>query len=149
MNEQRVRALTDDLMLVVRMGRVTASWVAEQFDTTIARHLAAAEAGPGPDGCRHLRHCCSLLGGECTCAQPDDQLARAADVESQQERFEEWAETNNTGLSLDQVFMSTEGVPDNPYLAHDTRLAFGAWMSGALSALDAGKGATTPPIPAQ
>jgi len=43
-----------------------------------------------------------------------------------QEAFEEWAEFQ--GLCLDQLFMSTDGAPDNPYEDHVTRLCFEAWM---------------------
>lgn len=43
------------------------------------------------------------------------------------ERFEIWAEDND--LCTDQLFMSSDGVPDNPYEDGTTRAAYGAWMT--------------------
>lgn len=34
---------------------------------------------------------------------------------------------------LDQIFMSTEGVPDNPFESEDTRMAFDIWRAGRAS----------------
>lgn len=44
-----------------------------------------------------------------------------------QYRFEEWAEEK--GFWLDQIFMGTDGFPDNPYKDDDTRLAYEIWCA--------------------
>lgn len=41
--------------------------------------------------------------------------------------FEGWADEN--GLCLDQIFMSTGGVPSNPYEKKSTRLAYEIWCA--------------------
>jgi hypothetical protein len=41
--------------------------------------------------------------------------------------FEEWADSK--GFCLDQLFMSTDGVPLNPYENNDTHLAFEIWCA--------------------
>lgn len=41
--------------------------------------------------------------------------------------FEGWAD--DQGLSLDQIFMSTDEVPSNPYADKGTRLAYEIWCA--------------------
>ncbi|GAA4087161.1 hypothetical protein GCM10022414_07400 [Zhongshania borealis] len=43
------------------------------------------------------------------------------------EQFEAWADEK--GFCLDQIFMSTNGVPDNPYENEDTKLAYEIWCA--------------------
>lgn len=45
------------------------------------------------------------------------------------EEFEDWA--HDKGMCLDQIFMSTDGVPENPYENSDTKLAFEIWVESA------------------
>jgi len=44
-----------------------------------------------------------------------------------QEAFEEWA-AKNTALCLDEIIISSDGVPVNPYFEHDTKFAYAIWM---------------------
>lgn len=53
--------------------------------------------------------------------------ARSATGEREVERFEDWA--GPAGFCLDQIFMSTDGVPDNPFLDKDTKLAYRIWLA--------------------
>ena len=46
------------------------------------------------------------------------------------ERFELWVEQNGLGLCLDQVFMSTDGVPVNPYEDETTKAIYAAFIAG-------------------
>jgi hypothetical protein len=54
------------------------------------------------------------------------------EILSCQESFEVWADGQD--LCLDQIFMSTDGVPENPYEDFDTAQAYtvwcAAWQSG-------------------
>lgn len=43
------------------------------------------------------------------------------------ERFELWAE--GAEMCLDQVFMSTSGIPKNPYQDRGTHLAYPIWLA--------------------
>ena len=44
-----------------------------------------------------------------------------------QEQFEVWA--GKEDFCLDQIFMSTSGVPENPYEDEDTRYAYDIWLA--------------------
>lgn len=50
--------------------------------------------------------------------------------ETYQLEFERWASEHEAEheLSLDQLFMSTNGVPENPYLSKATRLCYDAFL---------------------
>ena len=63
----------------------------------------------------------AALGGT-----PADQPS-VAPSETCMEQFEVWAETK--GMRLDQLFLSTWGVPENPYEDSDTRLAYEIWLA--------------------
>jgi hypothetical protein len=43
------------------------------------------------------------------------------------EQFEMWAE--NLGLCMDELFMSSHGVPDNPFEDRDTKNFYAAWLA--------------------
>ena len=43
------------------------------------------------------------------------------------EKFEEWADGKN--FVMDEIFMSTDGVPDNPFTDDDTKLAYEIWCA--------------------
>lgn len=43
------------------------------------------------------------------------------------ESFELWAETLD--LCLDEIFMSSDGVPENPYESNDTSQFYRAWVA--------------------
>jgi len=48
------------------------------------------------------------------------------------ERFMDWADPK--GFCLDQIFMSTEGVPENPFEDRDTKIAFDIWLAATKAA---------------
>ena len=47
------------------------------------------------------------------------------------ERFMDWA--GPKGFTLDHLFMSSEGVPENPFEDRDTKLAFDIWLAALAS----------------
>lgn len=47
--------------------------------------------------------------------------------------FESWADKK--GFCLDQIFMSSAGVPVNPYEDNDTKLAFEIWLAATESVI--------------
>lgn len=49
-----------------------------------------------------------------------------------QEEFEGWADEK--GFCLDQIWMSTAGVPENPYEDEDTKLAYEIWRASRSTA---------------
>lgn len=51
----------------------------------------------------------------------------------QQERFEKWCEDTLKDACLDQVFMSTDGVPPNPYDDERTKVLYACWLAAQSS----------------
>lgn len=74
--------------------------------------------------------------GEKYPCKPDifEAIHEPVDSRTQQEAFEEWMLDNYEDMPLDQLFMSTSGVPENPYEHPGTHAMYAAWLAGQSNA---------------